>query len=230
MKVLFLQDLRPTARAGDVKEVKNGFARNYLLPQRVAVLATKDELQRAEGLRHEAEERRLAEAKEWKDLADEIKNSEIQVLVRTGPTGRLYGSVTSTMIAAQLSEITEREIHRKGIRIPAPIRTVGKYEVPIRFVDGVESVLNLSVEADEESLLRAKQAKDAPTEVSAEDKALVDPTFEEVLAAVEAKIDEEVTGESSESAPESEAEEGEAVADEADQPAEARTEDKEPES
>ncbi|HJP28630.1 MAG TPA: 50S ribosomal protein L9, partial [Dehalococcoidia bacterium] len=72
MKVLFLQDVRPTARAGDVKEVKNGFARNYLLPQGFAVLATEHELRRAAALRQQAEDRRLVEAKEWQEVADTL--------------------------------------------------------------------------------------------------------------------------------------------------------------
>ena len=69
MRVLFLKDVRRTARAGDVKEVKNGFARNFLLPQGLAVFATEHELRRASGLRQQAENRRLAEAQEWQDVA-----------------------------------------------------------------------------------------------------------------------------------------------------------------
>ena len=130
VKILFLQDVRPTGRAGDVKEVKNGFARNFLIPQGLAVLATEHELQRAAGLRHKAEDRRLVEAREWQEVADALKDQKIRIEVRTGPTGRLYGSVTNTMIAAELSKMTEREIDRKGIQIPAPIRAVGDYKVP----------------------------------------------------------------------------------------------------
>ncbi len=150
MKVLFLQDVRPTARAGDVKEVKNGFARNYLLPNKLAVLATRDELQRADKLRKAAEKRRLREAQEWRDVAEGIAETPIEVEVRSGPTGRLYGSVTSAMIAEKVSELIQREVDRRSVRIPAPIRTIGNYLIPVRFPGEVEADLRILVKSDSE--------------------------------------------------------------------------------
>lgn len=190
MKVLFLQDVRPTARAGDVKEVKNGFARNFLLPQKLAVQATEHELRRASALRAQAEDRRLAEAKEWQEVADALKDQKVRIEVRTGPTGRLYGSVTNTMIAAKLSEMTEREIDRRGIQIPAPIRTVGDFKIPARFVEGVSATVVVEVVADEASIELNKQMEEAQAQMTEEDTNVLDPSFEDVLAAAEAKIDE----------------------------------------
>lgn len=195
MKVLFLEDVRPTARAGDVKEVKNGFARNYLIPQGLAVVASEHELRRAAGLRHQAEERRLAEAKEWQDVSDALKDQKVKIEVRTGPTGRLYGSVTNTMIAAELANMTERDIDRKGIQIPAPIRVVGEYKIPIRFVEGVSTTLIVDVVADDASLELNRQLEEVEALVEAESDVL-DPSFEDVLAAAEAKIDAEGSEES----------------------------------
>ena len=203
MKVLFLQDVRPSARAGDVKEVKDGFARNYLLPQGLAVFATDHELRRASKLRQQAEERRLAEAEEWQDIVDGLKDLKIRIEVRTGPTGRLYGSVTNTMIAAQLTEMTERDIDRKGIQITAPIRTTGEYKIPARFVEGVATTLNIEVVADDASVELNRQMEEAQAQMSEEDTNVLDPSFEDVLAAAEAKIDVEST-ESSEASDASE--------------------------
>jgi len=190
VKVLFLQDVRPTARAGDVKDVKTGFARNYLLPQGLAVQATEHELRRASALRGQAEERRLVEAKEWQDVADSLKDQKVRIEVRTGPTGRLYGSVTNTMIAAKLSEMTEREIDRRGIQIPAPIRTVGDFKIPARFVEGVSATIVVEVVADDASIELNKQMEEAQAQMTEEDTNVLDPSFEDVLAAAEAKIDE----------------------------------------
>ncbi|MEX0761862.1 MAG: 50S ribosomal protein L9 [Dehalococcoidia bacterium] len=176
MKVLFLQDVRPTARAGDVKEVKNGFGRNYLLPQGLAVMATREELKRAEGLRREAEVRRRKEASEWKELADTIRETPVEIKVRSGPTGRLYGSVTNAMIAEKLSEIIDRDVERRGIRIPQPIRTLGTFAIPIRLAEGVETELKVVVEAENPEDVR--------------------PTFEEAIAQADA---EESTEEEAES-------------------------------
>ena len=189
MKVLFLQDVRPTARAGDVKEVKVGFARNFLIPQGYAVLASEHELRRAAKLRTQAEDRRLVEAKEWQDVADALKDQKVRIEVRTGPTGRLYGSVTNTMIAAELAEMTDREIDRKGIQIPAPIRAVGEYKVPARFVEGVSATLIIDVVADDASIELNKQMEEATAQMTEEDTNVLDPSFEDVLAAAEAEID-----------------------------------------
>ena len=188
MKVLFLQDVRPTARAGDVKEVKLGFARNFLIPQGLAVQASEHELRRASALRGQAEDRRLVEAKEWQDVADALKDQKVRIDVRTGPTGRLYGSVTNTMIAAKVSEMTEREIDRRGIQIPAPIRTVGEYKIPARFVEGVTATLVIEVVADDASIELNRQMEEAQAQMTEEDTNVLDPSFEDVLAAAEAEI------------------------------------------
>ena len=188
MKVLFLQDVRPTARAGDVKEVKLGFARNFLIPKGLVVQASEHELRRASALRGQAEDRRLVEAKEWQDVADALKDQKVRIDVRTGPTGRLYGSVTNTMIAAKVSEMAEREIDRRGIQIPAPIRTVGEYKIPARFVEGVTATLVIEVVADDASIELNRQMEEAQAQMTEEDTNVLDPSFEDVLAAAEAEI------------------------------------------
>ena len=83
MNILFLKDLLPTARAGDVKNVKPGFARNYLIPQGLAVLATEEALQRTTKLRAEAEERRIQETKDWQVVAESLEGMELDLEVRT---------------------------------------------------------------------------------------------------------------------------------------------------
>lgn len=152
MKVIFLKDVRPTARAGDIKDVKNGFARNFLLPRGLAAMATPDELRRVEKLRRGAEVRRLQEASDWREIAEALAETPVEITVRTGPRGRLYGSITNTMVAARLSELTEREIDRRGIRFAAPIRQVGEYTVPIRLFEDVQGEIQLIVRAEDGSL------------------------------------------------------------------------------
>ena len=145
MRVLFLEDQLPTARAGDIREVKNGFARNYLIPRGIAVLATEHQLRRAEKLRLEAEERRLRELNEWRYIAAELAQNPVDLTVRTGPTGRLYGSVNNTMVASRLSELTGRLIERKRVRMQEQIRVVGTYRLPVRFMDEVDATITLNV-------------------------------------------------------------------------------------
>ena len=152
MNILFLKDLLPTARAGDVKNVKPGFARNFLIPQGVAVLATEEALQRATKLRAEAEDRRIQETKDWQVVADSLKDIELDIEVRTGPTGRLYGSITPTIIAEALEEKTGREMNRRFFNITDPIRVIGKFKVFTKFVEEVSLDITLNITPDEESI------------------------------------------------------------------------------
>lgn len=176
MKGLFLKDVRPTARAGELKEVKNGFARNYLIPQKLAVLATSHEIARAEGLRKEVEVRRRQEVAEWRELVDGLKQEPLRIIVRTGPTGRLYGSVTAAMIASEIEKAAGRMVDRRAVRIPAPIRTIGKYSIPVQFADGLDANVEVVVEPDEDSVGRMAQAKSEQANA-----AKVDPTFEQAM-------------------------------------------------
>jgi len=208
MKVLFLQDVLPTARAGDIKEVKNGFGRNFLLPNGLAVLATQEELRRAESLREEARKRREAEASDWVDIVAKVRDAEIKIEARTGPTGRLYGSVTSAMIAEEISRLAERDIDRRGIRIAQPIRTIGVHEIHVRFYDGVEASMKVEVLPDEESIARNRAAReeDARAATVTEER-VTDLSFEEVLEAAEAKLKQETTSSKAEDEKSGESEE-----------------------
>jgi large subunit ribosomal protein L9 len=187
VKILFLEDVLPTARAGDIKDVKTGFARNYLIPNKLAAVATAHELRRSKKLREAAEQRRLREVAEWKDVVDNIEGVDIEIKVRTGTTGRLYGSVTNTMIASELNNLIGKEVDRKSIKIPSPIRTIGKYKIPANLADGVTAELSLSVLPDDQSeIINKELEKLTPdkeiVDSSEEDQ---DPTFEQVLSSSE---------------------------------------------
>ena len=180
MKLLFLEDVYPTARAGDVKEVKSGFARNFLIPKKLAVIATTHELNRAKKLREEAEKRRNLEKEEWKSLISDVEKNTIEIEVRTGPTGRLYGSVTNAMIADKLENVINRNIDKKIIKIQNPIRTIGEYKIPANFFEDVSAELTISVIPDEFSEIISEDEKAIQDDIKTDAK-LLDPTFEDVL-------------------------------------------------
>ena len=152
MNILFLKDVLPTARAGDVKNVKPGFARNFLIPQGVAVLATEEALQRATKLRGEAEDRRIQETKDWQVVADSLDEVELDIEVRTGPIGRLYGSITPTIIAQALEEKINKPMNRRFFNILEPIRIIGTFKIVVKFVEKVSFNLKVNVIPDEESI------------------------------------------------------------------------------
>ena len=145
MRVVFLEDVAGVAQGGDVKEVKNGFARNYLIPKSLAVPATHNALQRVERLAREAGVTRVKHLEDMTALAAELDGFQVEIDMRAGSGGRLYGSVTNVMIAEALAELTDREIDRRIIELEEPIRQMGTFEVNIRLDPEVEAKINVLV-------------------------------------------------------------------------------------
>lgn len=145
MRVVFLQDVAGVAQGGDVKEVKNGFARNYLIPKKFAVPATHNELQRVKQYAEQAERARLRLLQDMRELSETLNGTRIDVEMRAGVSGQLYGSVTNAIIADKLSEMSDREIDRRGIEIAEPIRQLGSFNVDVRLHPEVQAQIEVLV-------------------------------------------------------------------------------------
>ena len=144
MRVVFIEDVEGVALGGEVKEVKNGFARNYLIPKNLAAPATHNNLQRIHKLTKDAAVSRAHRLDEMQTLATSLDGSEITIEMRAGANNRLYGSVTGTMVADALSEEKGIPIERRFVQLDDPIREVGTYDVPLRlFADVNESIESL---------------------------------------------------------------------------------------
>ena len=189
MKVVFLEDVAGVARGGDVKEVKNGFARNYLIPKSLAVPATHNAFQGVERLAREADVTRVKRLEDMKALAAELNGFQVNIDMRAGSGGRLYGSVTNVMIAEALAELTDREIDRRIIEIEEPIRRMGNFEVNVRLDAEVEAKINVLVYPTGTDPL----AQDEDAETAHGDAAEADdpPVAEAKPAGPEAKDDDE---------------------------------------
>lgn len=131
MKVLLLKDVYKLGRGGDVKRVAAGYGRNYLLPQGLAVLATPGALKQVEHIRKQAEVNRTVMNKELSGVADILSDLVLTFPAKAGETGKLYGSITSQMIADAVQEQTNVEINRRQLN-SEPIRTLGEHKVSIR--------------------------------------------------------------------------------------------------
>jgi len=162
MKVVFVEEVLGTAVPGDVKEVKNGFARNYLLPRGLAVPATKEALKRAEILAKREEKRQAGLDAEARTLTERLEGHTITIKARAGDQGRLYGSVTAADIATKLEEILGEEFDRRRILLQAPIREVGERTVNLRLTRNVTFALPVLVEADETSSRRRGSSAGLP--------------------------------------------------------------------
>ena len=149
MKVLFLEDVEGVARGGDVKEVKRGFAKNYLLPKNIAVLATKSSLERIPKLKVEADKNRIQRLNDMKELASEIDGMRVNLPMRSGPTGKLYGSVTNNMIASELTALCSKDIERKMIILPESIRQLGIFDIDLNLHQEVQAKISLLVHPED---------------------------------------------------------------------------------
>ena len=147
MRVVFIEDVEGVALGGEIKEVKNGFARNYLIPKNLAAPATHNNLQRIHKLTKDAAISRTYRLDEMKNLAETLDGTEISIEMRAGSNNRLYGSVTGTMVADALAEETGIEIERRLVQLDDPIREVGTYEVPIRLYSDVNALIKVIVYA-----------------------------------------------------------------------------------
>lgn len=145
MRVVFLEDVAGVAQGGDVKEVKNGFARNYLIPQNYAVPATHNALQRVKQYAEQAEKTRLKLLQDMRELSETLNGKRVSVEMRAGASGQLYGSVTNAIIADKLGEISDREIDRRSIEIAAPIRQLGSFDVTVRLHPEVQAHIDVLV-------------------------------------------------------------------------------------
>ena len=145
MKIILLQDVDGLGKAGDLKEVANGYARNYLLPRQLAAGATPSLIANRKQ-RIAAEQRKLErQAEQSRTQAERLGNVTLTFKARAGREGRLYGSITSQDIAAALREAEGITIDRRMIDLPNPIRSIGTFTVPIKVAQKLEPKITVNV-------------------------------------------------------------------------------------
>lgn len=144
MKVVFTKSVE-NAKQGDVKEVADGYARNYLLPRGMALAATPEQLRKIESQR-EAEAKRTARVKaDAEALAQQISGLTLRLPVKVGAQKRLHGSVTAQEIVAQLKKQHDLALDRRDVALADPIKRIGDYQVPIHIGHGLDPKLKVSV-------------------------------------------------------------------------------------
>jgi large subunit ribosomal protein L9 len=159
MKVLLLSDIYKQGVAGEVVEVSDGYARNYLIPKKLAAKATPNELKKAEKLRETAAARKAELEGRLNDLARQIDGVELVFGRRAANTGKLFGSVTTSDIADALNAKTGIDINRRRISQQA-LREIGSYDIPVRLGTEISPVLKVFVVREDEvkSFLASRQA------------------------------------------------------------------------
>jgi large subunit ribosomal protein L9 len=140
MKVVFLEDVPSVAKAGDVKEVSDGYGRNYLLPKKLA-LVSKPGTEIAVKARIEAK----AETEKMKKLAAEIDGKEVTFQVKKGVKDRMHGSITTANIATELQNAIGQAVDKRKIELTEPIKQLGSYDIAIKLAKGIEPKIKVNV-------------------------------------------------------------------------------------
>ncbi len=151
MKVVFFEDVEGTAQVGDVKDVKNGFARNFLLPRGLAGPTTKDNLSHAGALAQKEARRQEKLDTDARKHTDRLDGYTITLEARVGESGRLFGAITNRDIAEKLSAASGVEVDDRTVLLAEPIRELGNRPVTVKFTRNVSVEINVDVVPDEES-------------------------------------------------------------------------------
>lgn len=181
MKVMLLKDVYKLGHAGDIKKVADGYGRNFLLPQGLAVLATAGALKTVEKIREKAAIERANLNKEMGGLAERLAGVELQFVSKAGETGKLYGSITSQMVVDELNKVLGTNLNRHQVEIE-PIRTLGEHIAIIRLTVDLNPRIKVMVYREGETI-KATAKKETP--VKAEEP--VEVKEETAPAAEEAK-------------------------------------------
>jgi large subunit ribosomal protein L9 len=161
MKVLLTKDVYKLGRAGDVKRVADGFGRNFLLPQGLAVLATPGALKQVDRIRSVAATKRAALNSEMSGIAEKLNNAVVAFSSKAGETGKLYGSITSQMIVDALNKKYNLAIERRMVELQ-PIRTLGEHKAHVRLTVDLTPEVRVIVHREGEVIAIEEAVEEVP--------------------------------------------------------------------
>ena len=168
MKIVLMKDVPNLGAAGEVKEVADGYARNYLMPKGFAALATKGLIKQAQERAEAQRKRDLRSRTDAEALAQRINGQTVRFTARVGELDRLYGSITNVDIAEKLSSQIGAEIDRRRVELGDPIKRAGVYSVVVDLGHGLDARINVVVEGEGSE---APATESTPADVSAEEAA-----------------------------------------------------------
>jgi len=149
MKVIFTQDVPNVAKAGDIKEVNSGYGRNYLLPKKLAIIADSSASMQHAQAQIKVQREAAAKLGELTALAKELDEKQITIKARAGKE-KLFGSITSADIAAELEKTYGLVVDKKKIDLAEPIHQLGIFEVPVRLTGDLNPKVKVVVEEEKE--------------------------------------------------------------------------------
>ncbi|WP_174615198.1 50S ribosomal protein L9 [Virgibacillus ihumii] len=145
MKVIFTKDVKGKGKKGELKNVSDGYARNYLLKNNLAVEATSGNLKALEAKQNKEKQKAQEEVDEANRLKEELANTTIEIKAKSGDNGRLFGSITSKQIAEELKSTHGHKIDKRKIELDNPIREMGYTDVPVKLHPEVTGTMKVHV-------------------------------------------------------------------------------------
>ena len=170
MRVVFIENVPKVANAGEVKEVKGGYGRNFLIPRKLAVPATASVLKQVEHQHHAADRKTAKQDSEAGQLMAQLEGRTVDMVMKAGAQGRLYGSVTTAHIAEELEKITKRPIDRRKVHLGEPIRRLGNYPVTVRLSNDHLATVTIQVRTEGSPAEPAAPEPAAPASTTEEEE------------------------------------------------------------
>jgi len=168
LKVILTRDYEKLGNAGDVINVKDGFAKNFLIPNNIALVATQGNLNQMEIVKKSLIKKEAKSIEEAKNIASIIDGMTITLKVNSSPEGRLFGSITTKDIAEKILELKKVELDKKKIDLEDHIKEVGSYEVIARLYKEIKATIKLEVTSDDvvvQEVQKEAETEEMPEEV-----------------------------------------------------------------
>ncbi len=148
MKVILLQDIKSVGKKGQILDASDGYARNYLLPKKLAVVADATNMNELKTKQEANKYKRDMSLQSAKELSEKMKSFELTFKIKAGENGKIFGSITSKDIADELNKKYFVEVDKKKVLLSDAIKNIGTYNVEIRLFEGVSGVLKVTVMAE----------------------------------------------------------------------------------
>lgn len=145
MKVIFLKDVKGKGKKGEIKNVSDGYAHNFLLKQELAVEATAGNMKKLEAQKNKVNQQAAEELQEAKDLKEKLEKITVELEAKAGEGGRLFGSITTKQISEALHSVNKIKIDKRKMELPDGIRSLGYTKVPVKLHHDVMATLNVHV-------------------------------------------------------------------------------------
>lgn len=147
MKLILTQDVKGLGKKDQIIEASDGYARNYLLPKKIAIQADNENMNKLQGRKDSAAHKKELEKENANKIAEKLSKMTLKIKVKTGENGKLFGSITSKEISAELKNGYNIEVDKKKINLKEPIKEIGIFNIEIKLYEGITTKLKINIES-----------------------------------------------------------------------------------